>query len=219
MISKEYLLKVAEMLYGTGKLKFQLNLGFVRLIDILHGTNFSGRLFHDEIGISKERANDYSATPLDLVKTLNKLKINFNDSIADLGCGKGLAMYYMSIFPFRKIGGVELSEVLAKTCEKNLNKILKHDNRVSVDCCDCASWTEYDQYNYFYIYNSFPKNVLIEVIQQLNRSIERVPRNVTVLYLFPEYPDEFLFFKQWYLVKKGNRNQLREGMYVFINQR
>ena len=105
MISKESVMKIADMLYSTGKLKFQVNLGFVRLIDVLCGTDFSGRLYHDEIGVSKERANDYSATPLDLFRTLHKCKITFEDSIVDLGCGKGLAMYYMSFFPFRKLGG------------------------------------------------------------------------------------------------------------------
>ena len=109
--------------------------------------------------------------------------------------------------------------MLANTCKMNLNKLLKNDNRVSIDCCDCASWTGYDEYNYFYIYNSFPRCVLNEVIIQLNRSIERVPRNVTVLYLFPEYPDEFLSFRQWELVEKGNKNQLREGMHIYMNKR
>lgn len=122
-IKKVFSLLLHEPGQLFARLSFKFNEVQVIIFDIFHRTNFSGRLYWDEIGTTKERANDYSASPKNILKTLKRMDISESDSIIDMGCGKGLAMYYMSKFPFGKIAGIELSESLLKMAKKNLKEI------------------------------------------------------------------------------------------------
>lgn len=131
---KEFLKNVGvknlkELFLTQGRLKFAINLMYVSCFDKVRGTNFGGRQYQNEIGTTKNRANDYSATPCYLVKTLKELYITKEDTILDLGSGKGMAMYYMSKFPFKKIGGIELSRTLVDDAKCNLKKLCPHDKK------------------------------------------------------------------------------------------
>ena len=220
MISDRKVKKIVEFyrkIYDIKMIKFRLNLFKVRIFDVIHGTDFGGRIYHGELGISRERANDYSATPYELMKSLKKLNITPKDSIADLGSGKGFALFYMSKFAFAKIAGIELSERMVNICNDNIRKLLPNDKRINVECCDAAIWGSYDEYNMFYIYNSFPKKVMKEVLQSINQSIERRPRKVLILYLYPEWAEVFERDKKWKLISRGNEKELRKGMHIFTN--
>lgn len=87
------------------RLVFKLNLRKVEKFDRKHGTDFSGRMYWNEIGTSRDRANDYSPSPMDLIETLESENISNSDSIVDMGCGKGYAMYLMAKYPFACVGG------------------------------------------------------------------------------------------------------------------
>ena len=93
------------LMFSPKRIRFRRNLRKVEKFDRKNGTNFGGRMFWDELGIERSRANDYSPSPNDLVKTLENLNITLNDAICDMGSGKGYAMFQMSEFPFRMIGG------------------------------------------------------------------------------------------------------------------
>lgn len=199
------------------RIRFHFNLVKVRIFDRIHGTDFGGRLYHDEIGTTRERANDYSPSPADLVKTLKKLRITDKDAIVDMGSGKGYAMYKMSKFPFAVVGGVELSKSLCEKADENMKKVMPPGKVWHVYNCDVGTWEDYDMYNIFYIYNSFPKQVIKEVNLKICESIQKNPRKVTLLYLFPEFPEEFLNDSRWKLIEKGSVSQIRYGMHIFEN--
>ena len=91
--------------YSPHSIIFRNNLKSVDEFDKKNGTNFGGRLYWDEIGTVKERANDYSPSPKDLVAQLKRHMFGVDDCIVDLGCGKGYAMYQLLQFPFKKVGG------------------------------------------------------------------------------------------------------------------
>lgn len=219
-IAFRMLYKMYKWISVPGKIHFDMNLLYVRLFDWIHGTTFAGRLKQDQIGTSKERANDYSATPTDIIKTLKKIGVTTDDSIIDMGCGKGLAMYYMGKFDFCKVGGVELSSDLAEEAKKNLEKLDSKgciNGRYEVVCADAGKFVEIDGYNYFYIYNSFPEAVLQEVMNNIDSSIERKRRKVTILYLYPEFANVINDNPKWKLVSKGSKREVREGMHIYIN--
>ena len=209
---------IKDLFTTQGRLYFAANLIWVNLFDKFRGTRFGGRLYQNEIGTSKERANDYSASPRCLIETLKTIQITREDTILDLGCGKGLGMYYMSKFPFKKIGGVELSKVLVEDTKYNLKKICPNDKkRFRVVHADAGKFKGYDSYNFFYIYNSFPREVVKEVIKCIEQSLNRKPRKIVILYLYPEYADEFRK-SQFCLIKKGSKKEIREGMHIYINK-
>lgn len=212
---------IFQLFLTPGRLYFALNLLYVRVLDRWKGTDFSGgrggRLLQKEIGISINRGNDYSPTPRCLLRTLRKLYITPEDKIMDLGCGKGLAMYYMSKFPFSQIGGIELSRKLALEAKSNLNIISGNKRRYRIIRADAGKWDHYDEYTFFFIYNSFPKQVIKEVIDKINASVESKPRKVIILYLYPEFPEEITKDKKFVLVRKGSKKEIREGMHIYIN--
>lgn len=199
-------------------IRFQRNLKKVEKFDRNHGTEFGGRHYWDEIGTLKERANDYSPSPYQLARTLNKLEIRKEDSIVDLGCGKGFAMYVMSQYPFGKIGGVELSEKLSLIANTNLERVMPETLDWEIVRCDVGNWNGYHKYNIFYIYNSFPKKVMEEVKQKIDESLTINPRKITVLYLFPSFPEVFTNDKNYELVRRGSFLEQCYGMHILVRK-
>lgn len=138
----------------------------------------------DELNLSPKRAYSYSDSGReDLQKVLAALEIRKGDAVVDFGCGKGGALITFAAYDFSRITGVEISGELAAVARKNLES-LKIKN-VEVICCDATEFLELDDYNYFYFYNPFPCPVMIEVIENIGRSLTRRPRKVTLVYLNP----------------------------------
>ena len=199
------------------KIYFNRNLKKVEQFDNVNGTNFSGRMYWDEIGTTVERANDYSPTPDKLIETLEKFHISAKDAILDLGSGKGYAMYLMSKYGFGKIGGVELSELLCDIAKDNLDKMMPKGLNWEVINCDAGKWDGYEKYNYFFMYNPFPREVLIEVKRRIEESIIERPRKVTLLYLMPRCAEVFSEDENWRLVRRGSIFEQKRGMHIFVN--
>lgn len=92
--------------HTPNRILFRRNIKKVEKFDAIHGTDFGGRLYQDEIGTSRDRANDYSPSPVsELTSILTKSNLTQRDKIADMGCGKGYAMYLMSKYNIGKVGG------------------------------------------------------------------------------------------------------------------
>ena len=204
--------------FSPYKILFRINLKRVDKFDKKNGTNFGGRLYWGEIGTTKERANDYSPSPKELMQTMRTQSIKTSDTIVDLGCGKGFAMYMMSKFPFSHIGGVELSSELCNVADENLKRIMPVQKKWKIYHSDAATWEKYDEYNIFYIYNSFPESVMREVKEKIAESLKRKPRKVSIWYLSPEHPEIFLEDESWKLIKRDSVFKLRHGMHIFVSR-
>jgi SAM-dependent methyltransferase len=99
---------------------------------------------------------------------LRKLNITENDSIIDIGCGKGKAIYIFSKFPFKKNDGVEISDELVNIA-KNNNLKLKIDNS-DIFCSNAIEFEKYEDYNFFYIFNSLPPVLFEKVFFKIKSS-------------------------------------------------
>ena len=97
--------------------------------------------------------------------------------------GKGKAMYLMERFPFRKIGGYDLSEELVQIANQNFQKL--GISRCHAIQADAMAYEDYDEYNYFYIFNAFPQEVFKVMISHVLESIRRQPRTCYFIYLHP----------------------------------
>lgn len=114
---------------------------------------------------------------------LRKLKPTKNDRILDIGCGKGLFLYYAAKFQFGRIDGIEYSSELTNTALNNIKRI--KDKRISVKNCDAREFHEYDKYNYFFINNPFTADITESVVQMICNSYERKKRKIIIIYQFP----------------------------------
>lgn len=147
------------------------------------GADFSGWMTQEEAGFAKTQGNQYQPSTGQLAKVLKKLSISEADSILDIGCGKGKAMYLMSRFPFHKIRGYDLSEELVHIANQNFE--LLGAGQCKACQADALEYVDYDDFNYFYMFNAFPQSVFEIMMKHLLESMERKPRRVRFIYLNP----------------------------------
>ena len=119
-----------------------------------------------------------------LGRILKRYPISQEDRILDIGCGKGKAMYLMSRYPFGAVRGYDLSEALTRTANDNFHRLGIEDRCQAVQA-DALEFQDYDEYNYFYLFNPFPEEVFRVMIGHLMDSLKRKPRSCTMIYLNP----------------------------------
>src|SRR4051794_37242946 len=83
--------------------------------EIIQGVDFSGMVLPEEVGVGPQIYVVESAPSWNkyLVRVLKDLHINKQDTILDIGCGKGSAMLAMLKFPFSRVDGIELSKEIS----------------------------------------------------------------------------------------------------------
>ncbi len=151
------------------------------LLDRLCGLDFLTTINPQDVGLNARQVN--RSTPSGsryLARVLRDLKVTADDSILDVGCGKGSAMRSMLRFPFGRIDGIELSEHIAAIAERNFEKLKAGGVRVFV--ADAARFAGYDDYNMVYLYNPFPASVMAHVVDALIESVSRSERELVVIY-------------------------------------
>ena len=116
------------------------------------------------------------------------------------GCGKGKAMYLMGRFPFKKIKGYDLSQELVRIANQNFEK-LRMPKCQAVQA-DAMTYQDYDEFNYFYIFNSFPQEIFQVMIEHVMESILRRPRDCYFIYLHPVCHDYLITHTPFQLMYK-----------------
>ncbi|MDO4261464.1 MAG: class I SAM-dependent methyltransferase [Eubacteriales bacterium] len=145
--------------------------------------DFSGWMSQEEAGFTEREGNKYQPASDKLVKVLEHFPVKVEDSILDIGCGKGKAMYLMSRLPFGTIRGYDLSGRLVDIANDNFH-------RLGVGQChafqaNAMEFDGYDDFNYFFIFNSFPQEVFEVMMGRLVESLKRKPRKCVFIYLHP----------------------------------
>ena len=157
-------------------------------IDRLRRLDFMTFIEPEDVGLDPKYT--YRSSPSGnkyLVNVLNDLNISAQDSILDIGCGKGSAMRKMLKFPFARIEGIEISEQIAAIATQNFKRL--HANRCRIFICDASLFRDYDAYNMVYFYNPFPNSVMSNVIDSLIRSIQSLERELIIVYNNPTCHD------------------------------
>lgn len=164
-------------------LRYFKKVSYLTALKVFTGLDFTGRTENTEMGL-----NGYEGCyPINAL--LRNLKILETDSIIDIGCGKGLFLYYASRFQFGRIDGIEYAEGLVQTAKRNAN--LMSDGRLHIYHQDAREYSDYDRYNYFFINNPFDAEIMEIVIRKLQESYQLNERKITVIYQFPFRLDLF----------------------------
>lgn len=140
---------------------------------------------------------------------LDGLKIDFREfTFLDLGSGKGRTLLMASDYPFRRIIGIELFPALHAIAENNIAGY-KRDSQLCFDlksiCGDARDFQFPSEPTLLYLFNPLPASGLQVVLENLEQSLQRSPRNVYVIYHNPEH--EHLLVKSTYLQKVGGTHQ------------
>ena len=121
---------------------------------------------------------------------LKKLDINSKDKVLDIGCGKGLFLWYASKFDFEAIDGLEYSQELYNIAKTNV-EIIKNP-KINVYHEDARTFASYDQYNYFFLNNPFSSSIMQEVLEKILDSKKVNDRPIIIIYQFPFSKNLFL---------------------------
>lgn len=157
-----------------------------------YNCDFGGHIYQNELGYKKGQGYDYTPSFNHFHKLCGRKRLDNNDSVMDLGCGKGYAMYLLGMYSFKNIYGIEKNKMLAEIAKSNCKK-LNNPSRYQVlaeDVLDAfkggKSKEIIDKTNYFYIYNSFPRNIIKQVILSIEQSGYDNNRDVTLWYVQPD---------------------------------
>jgi SAM-dependent methyltransferase len=106
----------------------------------------------------------------------------------DFGSGKGKVLLLAARYPFRRIVGVEVSPDLHRAALENVRR---HASTAAglppIECLsmDAASFAIPDEPAVFYFFDPFPEEVLASVLQNIQRSLDRLQRPVFLLFYSP----------------------------------
>ncbi len=163
--------------------------------DWSRGLDFLNTIMPEEVGFDRSIVYRSSPSSIKSLKALlGDINISGNDSILDIGCGKGNAMRCMLDFPFSKIDGVEISEHIAGIAKRNFRKL--NATGCTVFNCNASSFENYGDYNIYFLYNPFPAEVMSMVIDKIIQSIVGETRERSIIYNNPKSRCHDVIIKQ-----------------------
>jgi len=182
-----------------------------RRFDRRYGVDTAGIIPREDLkidGPAAAHAVHYQPSPPVLLKeAVADLRIDYRRyTFVDFGCGKGKALLMASAFPFKKIIGVELAADLAAIAAANIKKYKSRRQRcraIEAVCMDAAKLPLPDTPVVCFFYNPFKEEIMARVLENLRESLRRRPRDMIVVYLYPEL--ERLFDQASFLVNTRRR--------------
>jgi SAM-dependent methyltransferase len=120
---------------------------------------------------------------------LGNLNLDFHEfTFIDIGSGKGRALLMAADFPFRRVLGIELLPDLHRIAEENINSYHSDTQQCSKIESICADAREYElpaEALLLYLFNPLPETGLLQLLENLERSIKENPRPIILLYHNP----------------------------------
>lgn len=147
---------------------------------------------HDPLAVSEEyerggrfdyRAHYQGANYLYLEQIARRLTRGAPNQLVfyDVGCGKGRPLCVMARHAFRKVVGVELRESLCAIARENARQLRGRLAPIEVVCADAAH-VDYSDGHVFFFFNPFGAPTLQAVLDGIEASLQRAPRQVTLIY-------------------------------------
>lgn len=181
---------------------FDLDISGIKSLEILEKSN--------------ENAREYSSNiEYGLIDALNQFYIDSEDAIFDFGCGKGGALILADYAGFNKMGGIEFDRELYEIAIKNMKSIGMETSGIL--CGDAQLIEEeLDQYNYFYFYNPFVGDTLLNVIHNIEKSFDRKNRKITLIYRNPRCSVLIRDNSRFVLTRKIHTDSWVRDIYVYL---
>ncbi len=139
------------------------------IFDLLRNKDYLKTVYPEELGLDSSRY--FKSSTCDnyyLKEVFNYIKIGKNDSIIDIGSGKGSALKFFLQYPFIKIGGLEISEKLIAISKRNLKN--ENQNILFFFNDDAKNFDRYDQFNIYYAYNPCGEEIFDGILEKIVNS-------------------------------------------------
>ena len=136
----------------------------------------------EEVGLDPALA--YKSSPSggrELLEIVRALDYSPSGCALDIGCGKGSAIRTLLRCGFARVDGLELSPGLAQIARRNFSRL--RERRTTIFTGDATDFEQFDSYDFYYLYNPFPGEVLEGCVSEIVSSMDRRPRRTHILYL------------------------------------
>ena len=160
------------------------------------GINTAGYLSLKDTGLegSTDPSGAYEPAPYrSIFRALDLIEIKpGHDVFLDYGSGKGRAVVAAATYPFKKVIGVELSENLNAVARENLKRAKRHfrSPEVEVLTADAMQYRLPDDVTVVFLYGPFFGEPMRAVVKQIEESLQRAMRKMTVVYRYPHWTDD-----------------------------
>lgn len=167
--------------------------------DRKYNVNTSGDVSQDQLSVNSENqvfATKYQPIQnIDFSQILKELNLDYsNISFIDFGSGKGRAILLASALKFKKIIGIEFSELLNNIAKENIKKYCgkKLCDNFELICMDAAKYSiPIDDNLVLFFYNPFSQLVMEKVAHNIINSFQQKPRRIVIIYFEPVYQNAF----------------------------
>jgi SAM-dependent methyltransferase len=160
-----------------------------------------------ELKLNHQESIEYGAVYYKyLISALDKVSLDQNKTVLlDYGCGKGRLVAYAASCNYRKIIGIEISNII-DVCYKNVSQMKRRQvGNIILLKCNAQNYVVPHDVNVIYFYNPFVGNTLKKVIENIHCSFIKNPRNMYIIFFNNECFDEMIVNQGW--LKKIHQQQ------------
>jgi SAM-dependent methyltransferase len=147
----------------------------------------------------------YVASPWHVLpRALRYIGVTDQDVFVEFGCGKGRVLHQAAKLPFRRVVGVEISPELAEIARSNLAARADQHRCADIEIVvsDAAEFQVPDDLTIGYLYHPFRDATLDAVLRNIIQSLDRRPRRVRLIYVYPLGAEQILATGRFRLLKQ-----------------
>ena len=172
----------------------------------------SSRIPLDEVGFDTAGRRSYEASPWGVIgRVLQEEEVSAEDVFLDLGCGMGRVILEAARYPFGRVIGVDVvpqfTAVARDAVARNSSSLRCQD--VSVVTADALDYEIPDDVTVVYLAAPFGEEVTQRVIEKLVASVDRAPRSLRIIHLFPPDAPRLDGFARIRRIRHGKRRVRR----------
>jgi SAM-dependent methyltransferase len=165
----------------------------------LHDLNVTGE--------NKEHGSFYQPTmALSFNRLLDTIPLPQESVLVDFGCGKGRVLLLAVLRGIQKAVGIEFSPELCAIARNNVSIVEQATGSrldITVIEDDVTHYKIEDDQNVFFLFNPFDDVVLEAVVENIQQSLQRKPRQIAIIYYNPVHShilDNSFLPKNGYLI-------------------
>ena len=132
---------------------------------------------------------EYESMDYPCIRTfLKALRVGPEDTVYDIGCGKGRIVCVAARLGVRKCVGVDICEELAEQARQNARTLRAPKSPIEIRAADAAA-EDYSDGTVFCLFTPFGEQTLRQVLQRIHRSLDASPRHIRIGYASPNHGD------------------------------
>ena len=116
-----------------------------------------------------------------LRRLVRLLQPNEEDVFYDIGCGEGRVVCVFGRIRLRLVVGIEVDSSLCDQARKNAEGLRGRRADIQIRCQDAAR-AELSDGTIYFVYNSFGKATMVEVLDKIHSSLAPSPRRLRIVY-------------------------------------